>query len=95
MSEGIQHPQWNLQLTLALLAYILFRTKKVECEMLHLISHKTSSSVSDNHHTSAMAMEKRAPPTCYISKTPREAPLNTVQILVHKTLKDMPSKNKF
>ena len=63
--------------------------------MLHLISHKASSSVSDNHHTSAMAMEKRAPPTCYISKTPREAPLNTVQILVHKTLKDMPSKNKF
>ena len=78
MSEGIQHPQWNLQLTLALLAYFLFRTKKVECEMLHLISRKTSSRVSDNHHMSAMAMEQRAPPTCYASKTPREAPLNTV-----------------
>ena len=95
MSDRIQHPQWNLQLTLALLAYFLFRTENVECEMLHLISHETSSSASNNHHISAMAMEKRAPPTCYISKTPREAPLNIVQILVHKTLKDMPSKNKF
>ena len=95
MSDRIQHPQWNLQLTLALLAYFLFRTENVECEMLHLISYETSSSVSNNHHISAMAMEKRAPPMCYISKTPREAPLNTVQILVHKTLKDMPSKNKF
>ena len=100
MSEGIQQPRLNLKLTLdhvALRVYFLFRTKRVQCEMLCLISYKTSSSVSEQlSYRTAMAMEERAHPrVTFLKHICREAPPNTVQILVHKTLKDMFLKNKF
>lgn len=66
------------------------------CGLLCLINHKNTSTVVDNCYTTAMATEKRGSPcAAFLKQTWREVPPNTVQILVHKNLKDLFLKVKF